>query len=295
MGHHVLVTGASGFLASHAVPLLLASGYRVTGVDLRPCQLQPHPRFTFAQNNISGLTSLDGTDFVIHLACATNIPNSIADPVGTTENNLALGVRLLELSRQAGVKKFLFPSTASLYGGQPVPWREDLPAQPVEPYSLQKYAMERFCQYYAARAGVPTVIFRLFQVFGENQRSDTALAKFFECRRQKKPIPITQTTAQAAFRSARRDFIYAGDIVRAWIASLESSAVPPGETINIASGHTYTIEEIARLISDRIEFVPRRGFETDIHCGDISKAKSLLNWQPQVDIKDWLKDYVARL
>ena len=183
MADHVLVTGASGFLASHLIPALLRADYKVTGIDRRPCSLPRHRRFKFVKQDISRLTSLDGVDAVIHLAFATNIPKSIADPVGTTRNNVDYGVKPLELAKQAAVKRFIFPSTASLYGDQPTPWSETLPVYPAEPYSLQKYAMERFCRYYGAKGNVPTVIFRLFQVFGENQRPDTALAKFFECRK----------------------------------------------------------------------------------------------------------------
>lgn len=289
----VLVTGASGFLASHIIPTLLEAGNRVVGVDRRKCRLPKHRNFTFLQKNISGLGALRGVDYVIHLACATNIPKSIQDPVATTHDNIQLGVKMLELARQAGVKKFLFPSTASLYGSQPTPWKEDLRAFPNEPYSLQKYTMEKFCEYYA-RNGLPTVIFRFFQVFGENQRRDTALAKFLRCRRENKPIPITRTTAQAGFQSARRDFIYAGDIAKACLAALESVRAGNGEIINIASGYTYTIQEIAELISDKIEFIPKRAFETDEHWADISRAKELLNWKPQTDIKDWLRQTVTR-
>ncbi len=290
----VLVTGASGFIASHLVPALLAAGYEVTGMDKLAHALPRHKNFQFIRKDIAALTSLAGYDYVVHLAFATNIPKSILDPVGTTYNNIDLGVKVLELAKQAGVKKVLYPSTASLYGGQPTPWRENMAVFPGEPYSLQKYAMERFCRYYADN-GLPTVVFRLFQVFGENQRQDTALAKFFRCRKEGRPIPITRTTAQAGFKSARRDWIYAGDIAQAFLAALKSDRAATGEVINIGTGRTYTIREIAGLISDKIEFIPKRGFESDKHLADITKAKKLLGWSPRTDVKVWLKKFVKTL
>lgn len=291
---HIIVTGASGFLASHLIPHLLSSGHKVTGIDRRPCALPSHEWFTFVQEDIKDTRTFDGADAVVHFAFATNIPYSIQFPVETTYNNVVLGVRMMELSRQANVKKFIYPSTASLYGTNPLPWREDMQVQAAEPYSLQKFANEQFGQYYA-KNGLPTVIFRFFQVFGENQRNDTALYKFFQCRKEGKPIPITQTTAQAGFSSAKRDFIYAGDIARVILQAILSDRVGHGEIINIASGYNYTIQEIAEIISDKIEFVPKRGFESDEHLADISKAKELLGFRPQTDIKAWLKEFVKTL
>jgi nucleoside-diphosphate-sugar epimerase len=235
-----------------------------------------------------------GFDYVIHLAFATSIPESIRDPVGTTYNNIDLGVKMLQLSKEAGVKKFLFPSTASLYGNQPLPWREDMPALPSEPYSLQKYAMERYCRYYAQN-GLPTVVFRFFQVFGENQRQDQVLAAFFRCKREGKPIPVTQTSAASGLQSAKRDFVYAGDIAGACCRALTAENVGGGEIINLASGYNYTIREIAELISDKIESIPKRSFDLDEHLADVAKARELLGWTATTDIKEWLKQYVKTL
>ena len=291
----VLVTGAAGFIASHVVPALLRAGYTVVGIDRLQCNLiPPSAYFTFVKQDIADLKTLRGFDYVVHLAFATNIPNSIADPVGTTYNNIDLGVKILQLAKEAKVKKLLYPSTASLYGNQPLPWNENMPVFPSEPYSLQKYAMERFCRYYADN-GLPTVIFRLFQVFGENQRQDTALSKFFRCRQEQKPIPITKSTAQAGFKSARRDFIYAGDIAEVFVIALKSEAVGKGEIINVASGYNYSILEIAKLISDKIEFIPKRGFELDEHLANVKLIKKLLGWKAKTDIKVWLKGYVKTL
>ena len=81
----VLVTGAAGFIASHIVPALLRSGYRVVGIDRLPCTLIPRSdHFTFIKQDIADVKDLRGFDYVVHLAFATNIPNSILDPVGTT-------------------------------------------------------------------------------------------------------------------------------------------------------------------------------------------------------------------
>lgn len=291
----VMVTGASGFIASHLIPVLNSEGYHVVGVDRLPLsRIQESKLFTFQQDDIANISDLNGIDYVIHLACETNIPATINDPVGTTYNNVDLGIRLLELAKQAGVKKFLFPSTASLYGNQPTPWNESLQAYPTEPYSLQKYSFECFCRYYAEN-GLPTVIFRLFQVFGEKQRADQVLSKFYECRQTGKPIPIMQSPDQTGSQSAKRDWVYAGDIAKVFCMALASNEVGKGEIINIASGKTHTIGEIAELISDKVEYIPKRSFDLDEHLADVKKAKELLHWEATTDIKDWLIKYVKSI
>ncbi len=277
------------------MPALLERGFSVLGVDRLPCvHLLPAERFEFRQMDIDDLHSLEGMDYVIHLAFATSIPGSMQDPVGTTYNNIDLGVKMLQRAKEAHVKKFLYPSTASLYGNQPLPWRETMSAYPAEPYSLQKYALERFCQYYAAQ-GLPTVIFRLFQVFGERQRADQVLAKFFQCRKEGKPIPVTQTDQGGNGASARRDFVYVGDIAEIFCEALTSDRVGKGEIINIASGSNYTIREIAELISSQIEIIPKRSFDLDEHLADITKAKELLGWKAKTDIKAWLRNHLKTL
>lgn len=291
----VLVAGASGFIASHVIPKLLDAGYNVVGIDRLPLKLlEPSENFEFQQKDIEELESLDGIDYVINLAFFTSIPQTIEDPVGTTYNNVGLGVKLLELAKQAGVKKFLYPSTASLYGNQPLPWKEDAPAFPGEPYSLQKYTIERYMRYYAEK-GLPTVIFRLFQVFGENQRQDQVLAKFFRCLKEGAAIPITQTEDKDESKSAKRDFVYVGDIADAFTTALASDAVGNGEIINLASGYNYTIREIAEIISDNIEIIPKRSFDLDEHLADVHRAEELLGWKATTDVKEWLAEYIPTL
>ena len=101
----VLVTGASGFIASTLIPAFLKAGYSVTGIDRLACtHIPPQKGFAFIKKDIAKVDSLAGFDYVVHLAFATNIPKSILDPVGTTYNNLDLGVKMLELAKQAGVQ-----------------------------------------------------------------------------------------------------------------------------------------------------------------------------------------------
>ena len=92
--------------------------------------------------------------------------------------------RLLKLASDANIKKFIFPSTASLYGNNIIPWKEGMSADPIEPYSWQKLSCENLCKMWTIRYGLPTTTLRLYQVYGENQRKDTAIAAFMNQKKK---------------------------------------------------------------------------------------------------------------
>lgn len=229
-----------------------------------------------------------GVDYVFHLAWRTNIPDCQRHPEQSTFDNINMTVHLLEYCRDAGVKKVLFPSTASLYSNNPTPWTEDMPPLPIEPYSWQKLACEYACQMYSRAYNLPTVVVRLFQVFGELQRSDTALAAFIKSKQENRPITLTETTAQSTFKSGQRDFIYAGDVAEAMLKVVESNKTGQGEVFNVGSGNLITMEEVANALKAEIKWIPRRPYEVEKHLADISKIKEL-GWEPKVGLFQWLK------
>lgn len=290
-----LVTGVGGFIGPHVVEACLAQGWTVIGVDLRDGSTRDG--FEFRQADVRDLTLDDmrGVDYVLHLAFITNISHSIGSPVATTLDNIGMTTHLLDLSARAGVRKFVFPSTASLYGRNPTPWSEDARPEPAEPYSWQKLALEQACQLWSNRYRLGTVVLRLFQVFGENQRSDTSLAAFFRAKKEGRPITLTETTAQSSFRTGQRDFIYVKEVAGAFVKAATSEHVAGGEIINIGSGRVTTMEEIASAIGGEVVFIPRRDFEVDRHEADVTKAIQLLNWKPRVEVIPWLKNFVKTL
>ena len=283
----VLITGYSGFLGGHIAPVLAQKEYRVIGLDKRPMQNMWMPEH-FIQADVFDLTYRDlmGIDYVIHLAWRTNIPDCVRHPEDSTYQNIDMTVHLLEVAKEAGVKKVIFPSTASLYGNNETPWKEDMHVTPGEPYSWQKLSCEYLCKMYSQVYGLPTNILRFFQIFGENQREDTALAAFLKAKHSGKPITLTKTTAQSAFKSGQRDFIYAGDVAQAVVDVMERGE--DGEIYNVASGQIHTMEEIAETIGGKVEWIEKRNYEVEKHHGDISKIMSL-GWKPKVNVLEWLK------
>src|SRR3990167_5008395 len=212
----VLITGCAGFISHHLIKECQGRGWYVVGVDKRPIP-KGHTRpdlFLLTDVSDLGFKDLLDVDYVFHLAWRTNIPDCQRHPEESTNDNIDMSIHLLEVAKEAKVKKFLFPSTASLYGNNPTPWHEELKPDPIEPYSWQKLSIEYACQMYA-KQGLPTVIFRFFQVFGEFQREDTVLAAFQRSIKEGKPVTLTETTAQSTFKSGQRDFVYAGDLAEA--------------------------------------------------------------------------------
>lgn len=281
----VLITGSSGFLAQHLIPKFAAEGFTVIGVDKRPERYRSHQ---FIQADVRDLTYRDllGVDYVCHMAWRTNIPDCSRHPLESTENNIDTTVHLLEVCKEAGVKKVFFPSTASLYGHNETPWTEDMLGDPIEHYSWQKLSCEFLCKMYSGN-GLNTVIARFFQIFGEYQREDTALAAFLRNKKEGKPITLTETTAQSSFKSGQRDFVYAGDVAEA-VFLLVTKETEPGSIYNVGTGECHTMEQIASAIGSPVVWVPRRPWEVERHQADVSKLKAL-GWEPKVNVLEWLK------
>lgn len=294
----VIITGASGFIAPHLIEACLKRGWEVIGIDVLDFIYDLAPlAFQFRKMDVRDLriADLEGIGYVFHLAFVTNIAHSIQNSLQTTRDNIDMTVYLLDLCARAKVKKFLFATTASLYADNPTPWREDMPAMPIEPYSWQKLACEYACRMWSRCYGLPTASLRLFQVFGENQRADTSLAFFLRARKEGRPITLTQTTAQSSFRTGQRDFIYVKDVAEAFVQAALSDNACKGEIINVGSGKITTMENIAKTIGGEIVFIERRKFEVDRHEADISRARELLDWGPKVDVLDWLKGFARKL
>ena len=296
--YKILITGSAGFIAPHIVEEALNLGWEVIGVDTEEVENKINDKkIKYIKTDVRNLSENDikNVDFVAHLAFVTNIPFSIQNPLSTTNDNIDMTTKLLDLCTKSKVKKFVFPSTASLYGHNPIPWVEGMNIDPIEPYSWQKYSCEKLCKMWSTRYKLKTSVLRLYQIYGENQRKDTALAAFINSKKLGKPITLTETTAQSSFRTGRRDFIYVKDVAKAFIATMLSEKTGSGEVINIGTGITTTMEEIATTIGGEVKFIPRRNFEVEAHKADMTNCYNLLDWRPKVKILEWLSNFVKNI
>jgi len=297
MSKLVLVTGSSGFIAPHVIEKCLDQGWTVKCVDLIPPTneiIHPHNKnLFFLKKDVRDLniSDLDKVDYIAHMAFVTNIPNSVLNPIETTRDNIDMTAILLKKASEAKVKKVIFPSTASLYGNNKIPWTEDMKADPIEPYSWQKLSCEYLLKMWTIRYNLPTTVLRLFQVFGENPRKDSALYAFITAKKNKTPITLTETTAQSAFKTGRRDFIYVKDVASAFVSAMISKKTGKGEILNIGTGKMTTMESIAKAIGGEIKFIPKRSFEVDAHQANMNKCYEYLDWKHSMEVESWLKEY----
>ena len=311
----VLVTGAAGFIGQKVAQFLLDDGHVVTGVDnlndaydvalkdWRLAQLQGRDNFRFHRLDIRDREALAGIfdesnpfDAVVNLAARAGVRQSVENPWVYVETNMTGTLNLLELCRQRGVKKFQLASTSSLYGAHnPMPCAEDADTnRPLSPYAASKKGAEALCYTYHYLYDLDVTVNRYFTVYGPAGRPDMSLFRFVQWIFEGKTLTVYGDGSQS------RDFTYVDDIARGTIAGLK----PLGfETINLGSDTPTVLIDVVRYIEERIgkkaeiEFQPRHPADVMATWADISQARKLLGWEPQLDWKrgvdnliDWYRE-----
>ncbi|MEK9184028.1 MAG: NAD-dependent epimerase/dehydratase family protein, partial [Patescibacteria group bacterium] len=196
-------------------------------------------------------------------------------------------------ARDAKVKKFIYSASSSAYGNQiKMPLKEDIPANPLSPYGLQKYVGELYCRLFFQIYNLPTVCLRYFNVYGRRQATEGAyclvMGIFIRQRLNKQPMTIVGNGEQ------RRDYTSVEDVVRANILAAESDKVGKGESINIGRGHNFSVNELAKMIGGLSVNLPPR-IEPMETLADNSLAKKLIGWRPQTNLPKWLSEYKKEL
>lgn len=292
-----LITGAAGFIAPYVIREFLRRGFQVIAVDKEEVEA-PIEHATYWRKDVRDLTASDlkDVDVVAHFAFLTNIPFSISSPCSTTDENIGMTVRLLKVATEANVRRFLYPSTAALYGDNPLPWTEGMPADPLEPYSFQKLATEALLRMWSKRYGLETATLRLFQVYSDKPRKDGVLSIFMKAKREGRPITLTETAPGSKFKSARRDFVHLEDVARAFFAAAQCPDLKEvGPVFNIATGIPTEIRVVAEIIGGDVVYIPRRSYEVECHQADLSKTEEVLKWKAQIGFIDWLTEFIKKL
>ncbi len=284
----IIVTGGAGFIGSHLVDELIRQGYKdVHIIDNLSTGKRAHlnPKAKFHNLDITNISKIrpvfKKTDFVFHLAAQPRIQPSIKDPKTSHDNNATGTLHVLLCAKDAGVKKFIYSASSSAYGTQKtLPLKEDMVANPLNPYAMQKYMGELYCQLFTGLYGLPTVRLRYFNVYGPRQSTTGAYATvigiFLKQKKARQPLTIVPDGKQ------RRDFTNVRDIVAANIAAMRSAKVGNAEVINIGSGENFSILEVADIIGGKTKTIAPRKGETKVTLADIKLAKRLLDWKPKV-------------
>lgn len=289
-----VVTGGAGFIGSHLVPALIRRGFEVHIVDdfSTGKRERLHPRAALHEVDIRNAEALapafDGADTVFHTAALARVQPSIQNPRPAHEVNINGTFNVLMVARNAGVRRVIYSASSSAYGDQPgLPLSEDAAPNPMSPYALQKLVGEYYCRLFSELYGLETVSLRYFNVYGPGAATEGAYAlvigRFLEQKKRGEPMTIVPDGTQS------RDFTHVRDVVRANILASESSVVGKGEVINIGGGSDKTVLEVASLIGGPTAFIEPR-VEPKRTLADISLAKELLGWEPEVRFEDGIAE-----
>ncbi len=298
-----VVTGGAGFIGSHLVERLLVDGHRVRVIDdlstgrienLSSCQ--GHPAFSLHRADISQGKGLAGlfaeADWVFHLAGLADIVPSIARPLDYHRVNVDGTVEVLEAARAAGAKRFLYAASSSCYGiPDSYPTPETAPARPMYPYALTKYIAEQYVLHWGKVYGLSCVSLRLFNVYGPRVRTrgtyGAVFGVFLAQKLNRRPLTVVGDGQQT------RDFTYVTDVAEAFLRAARSDI--SGEALNVGSGASHSILELAGLLGGEIRHLPRRPGEPERTFADTSKIRRLLDWRPLVSFQEGVGRMLERI
>jgi UDP-glucose 4-epimerase len=294
----ILVTGGAGFIGSHVCDAFVTRGHEVIALDNLSSGKKENldPKVRLAALDIKSpeaarLIESEKPQVICHLAAQMDVRRSVEDPRFDAESNILGMLNLLEASRKAGVKKFLFSSTGgAIYGEQDeFPAPEAHPTRPVSPYGVSKAAGELYLGYYKAQYGLNYVALRYANVYGprQNPHGEAGVVAIFSQRLVAgRPCTIFGDGKQS------RDFVYGPDVARANYLAFEGNHVGP---VNIGTGKETDINELYTLLAQAAgvaqpaQHAEGKPGEQKRSCVDNSLARKVLGWEPTVAVKEGLK------
>ena len=296
-----IVTGGAGFIGSNIVDSLVDMGWEVTVIDNE--STDAHEQFYYNDKaeywdyDICDYNKIEplfrGVDYVFHLAAEARIQPAIENPLLAVQTNTLGTCSVLQAARVNNVKRVVYSSTSSAYGFNDIPSVETMRKQCLNPYSVSKTSGEELCEMYYNLFGLETVMFRYFNVYGERQPTKGQYAPviglFQRQYEASEPMTIVGDGLQ------RRDFTHVSDVVDANLkAALSGNEKVLGELFNIGTGKNYNIHDLVKLFVDEpVEgkdfiYIPERIGEVRESLSDCRKAKDLLEWEPVVNLEDWI-------
>lgn len=312
-----LITGVAGFIGSNLLETLLETNQKVVGLDnfstgynenLEEVRQivgeQMWGNFKFIKGDIRNISdcklAVEKVDYVLHEAALGSVPRSLEDPLLTNENNITGFLNMLDVSRRAGVRRFVYAASSSTYGDHPdLPKVEDIIGKPLSPYAVTKYVNELYADVFSSCYNYDSIGLRYFNVFGIRQDPDGAYAavipKWFTALLSGKK-PMINGDGETS-----RDFCFIDNIVQANLAAaLTDNPDSLNQVYNIAFSQRTTLNELFFLIRNLVSKVkPEAAAITpkyrDFRPGDvrhslanIEKAKKLLGYEPEYSVREGL-------
>jgi UDP-glucose 4-epimerase len=294
----ILVTGGAGFIGSHVVDRLLAGGHTVAVADDLSAGAVENLPVGVALHRCSILhedtgEALAGTEAVVHAAAQTSVAGAVGDPEHDAATNILGTVRMLAAAARAGVRRFLYISSAAVYGNNaPLPAAENGPLSPASPYGLSKLAGEQYVRLLAGLSGMEWTVLRLANVYGPRQstRGEAGvIARWCAAAAAGAPILLHGDGSQT------RDFVYVADVAEAVARSLEMPAAA-GWCINIGTGRETALRQVLdHLLGPGAQPQPGPARPGDIARSvlETRTARTVLGWEPATPLEAGLAETVA--
>lgn len=300
----ILVTGAAGFVGSVCCSQLLQKGHEVVAVDnlstgheaAVPQGVVLHILDIGNRNAIFNVLRERQFDAAFHFAAKALIPESVANPGIFFDQNVASGIAFLETLRQAGIRKFIFSSSAAVYGSPTItPIPEDHPKDPVNAYGETKLLFERVLSWYASAYGWQVFSFRYFNACGatseqgEDHRPETHIIPLLlqTAAGERSHFEIYGSDYATSDGTCLRDYVHVLDIAEAHLRALDAPQAAGMTAYNIGTGSSYSVLQVCRAVEEvtgaRLSLckAPRRAGDPAILCADPSKLKRDLGWIPR--------------
>jgi UDP-glucuronate 4-epimerase len=305
----ILVTGGAGFIGSHLIEKLLALGYDVAILDdfndfydpqIKRANIAavknhaPVFQIDLRDNNaVRELFHRVRFDAIVHLAARAGVRPSIAQPQLYYDVNVTGTLHLLDAARTAGIERFIFGSSSSVYGVcKTVPFSEDFHlTQTISPYAATKIAGEFLCSTFSHLYQMRMIALRFFTVYGPRQRPDLAIHQFT------RKIFASESIDQFGDGTTRRDYTYIDDIIQGVIAALKYDGAM-WDIFNLGENETMQLKDLIKAIEAavgrkaKVNRLPEQPGDVPLTCADISKARRLLGYNPATKLRDGLPKFV---
>jgi UDP-glucose 4-epimerase len=307
-GQRVLVTGGAGFIGSHLIEALVALGADVVALDdLSGGSWDNLAEFGGSVRKLTASVTdtalvrdaMKGCRFVFHEAALASVPQSVAEPHRYYDVNLGGTLAIANAAKELGIGRLVFAGSSSAYGDppDPSPKHESLPPLPVSPYASSKTACEELLRAWSHSYGLDTAVLRYFNVFGHRQNANSAYAAViaaFASALAEHRRPIIFGDGEQT-----RDFVFVQNVVHANLLAARQPGQLMGEIFNVATGSTVTVNQLFRAMAEAMgkpdvqpEHRPPRTGDVRHSSADISKAKSVLGYEPIVDFASGLRTTV---
>ncbi len=314
-GYKVLVTGGAGFIGSNLVESLLASDNSVvcldnfsTGKRENISGFISNPRFNLIEGDIRNYAdcerAVQGVDYVFHQAALGSVPRSIKDPVTSTDVNIGGFVKMINASREAGVRRFIYAASSSTYGDHPgLPKVEDRIGKPLSPYAITKYVDELYAANFASTYNTESIGLRYFNVFGRRQDplgAYAAVIPLFVKKIMSHEAPVINGDGTYS-----RDFTYVDNVVQAnHLAALTADPAAVNQVYNVAHGERTNLNELFEMVKQLIGrfdkevmsltpvYGPVRAGDIPHSLASIEKAGRLLGYKPTHTVREGMEEAI---